>query len=56
MVDGHPDQMWVLDQGAGHFLERVQLPDDSPAIHCAKLVGDQMIACDDMGWLWRFKI
>jgi hypothetical protein len=32
------------------------LPDDSPAIHCAKLVGDQMVACDDMGWLWRFKI
>ena len=40
----------------GNIVERVQLPDDSPVIHCAKLVRDQMIACDDMGWMWRFRI
>jgi hypothetical protein len=34
----------------------VQLPNDSPVIHGAKLVGDTMYACDDMGWMWRFKI
>jgi len=40
----------------GVIKERVQLPDDSPVIHCAKLVGDYMYFCDDMGWMARFKI
>jgi streptogramin lyase len=40
----------------GRIVERVQLPSDSPVIHGAKLVGDHMYACDDMGWMWRFPI
>jgi hypothetical protein len=40
----------------GNVFERVQLPDDSPVIHGAKLVGDYMHFCDDMGWMARFRI
>jgi len=41
---------------SGVIHERVQLPDDSPVIHCAKMVGDYMYFCDDMGWMARFRI
>ena len=44
------------DAKTGAIHERVQLPSDSPVIHCAKLVGDQMYFCDDMGWMARFRI
>jgi hypothetical protein len=44
------------DAATGNIHERVQLPSDSPVIHGAKLVGDQMYFCDDMGWMARFKI
>ena len=44
------------DAATGNIHERVQLPSDSPVIHGAKLVGDQMYFCDDMGWMARFRI
>jgi len=44
------------DAATGNIVERVQLPGDSPVIHCAKLVGEHMYICDDMGWIARFKI
>lgn len=44
------------DAATGNIVERVQLPGDSPVIHCAKLVGEHMYICDDMGWMARFKI
>ena len=54
--DSNLNAFFRHDARTGNILERVQLPDDSPVIHCAKLVGDQMYACDDMGWMWRFRI
>lgn len=44
------------DAKTGAIHERVQLPDTSPVIHCAKMVGDDMYFCDDMGWMARFRI
>lgn len=44
------------DAKTGTIHERVQLPSDSPVIHGAKLVGDHMYICDDMGWIARFAI
>jgi len=44
------------DAATGNIVERVQLPGDSPVIHCAKLVGEHMYICDDMGWMARFRI
>jgi len=54
--DSNLNAFYLHDAATGVIKERVQLPDDSPVIHCAKLVGDDMYACDDMGWMWRFKI
>ena len=54
--DSNLNAFFRHDATTGVIHERVQLPDDSPVIHCAKLVGDDMYACDDTGWMWRFKI
>jgi hypothetical protein len=54
--DSNLNAFFRHDAASGVIKERVQLPDDSPVIHCAKLVGDQMYFCDDMGWMCRFKI
>jgi hypothetical protein len=40
----------------GKILEKIQLPDDSPVIHGATLHDGHMICCDDVGWIWRFKM
>jgi hypothetical protein len=54
--DSNLNAFFKHDAVTGNIAERVQLPDDSPVIHCAKLVGDQMYFCDDMGWMARFRI
>jgi hypothetical protein len=54
--DSNLNAFFRHDAASGSISERVQLPDDSPVIHCAKLVGDYMYFCDDMGWMARFKI
>ncbi len=54
--DSNLNAFFHHDVKTGVIFERVQLPDDSPVIHCAKLVGDQMYFCDDMGWMARFRI
>jgi len=54
--DSNLNAFYLHDAATGVIKERVQLPDDSPVIHCAKLVGDDMYFCDDMGWMCRFKI
>lgn len=54
--DSNLNAFYLHDAATGVIRERVQLPDDSPVIHCAKLVGDDMYFCDDMGWMCRFKI
>jgi hypothetical protein len=54
--DSNLNAFFRHDAKTGDIHERVQLPDDSPVIHCAKLVGDNMYFCDDMGWIARFRI
>ena len=54
--DSNLNAFFRHDTATGDIRERVQLPDDSPVIHCAKLVGEHMYFCDDMGWIARFQI
>lgn len=54
--DSNLNEFYLHDAATGVIRERVQLPGDSPVIHCAKLVGDDMYFCDDMGWMCRFRI
>ena len=55
-ADSNLNCFFKHDAASGNITERLQLPSDSPAIHCAKLVGDQMYYCDDMGWMARFRL
>jgi hypothetical protein len=54
--DSNLNAFFHHDAKTGAIFERVQLPDTSPVIHGAKLVGDWMYFCDDMGWMARFRI
>ena len=54
--DSNLNAFFRHDAATGVIHERVQLPDDSPVIHGAKMVGDHMYFCDDMGWIARFTI
>ena len=54
--DSNLNEFYLHNAATGAITERVKLPDDSPVIHCAKLVGDDMYFCDDMGWMARFRI
>jgi hypothetical protein len=54
--DSNLNAFFRHDAKTGDIHERVQLPDDSPVIHGAKVVGDYMYFCDDMGWIARFRI
>ena len=49
--DSNLNAFFHHDVATGNIFERIQLPDDAPVIHGAKLVGDYMYFCDDMGWL-----
>jgi hypothetical protein len=40
----------------GKIIEKIQLTDDSPVIHGATLHEGYMLCCDDVGWIWRFKM
>jgi len=54
--DSNLNAFFRHDANTGAIRERVQLPPDSPVIHGAKLVGEHMYFCDDMGYIARFKI
>jgi hypothetical protein len=54
--DSNLNAFFRHDAATGVITERVQLPGDSPVIHCAEMVGDYMYFCDDMGWIARFRI
>ncbi len=47
--DSNLNAFFHHDAKTGVIFEKVQLPSDSPVIHCAKLVGEWMYFCDDMG-------
>lgn len=63
--DENRETLWNADSNLNAFyrfdlngkvLEKIQLPDDSPVIHGATLHEGYMICCDDVGWIWRFKM
>ena len=54
-ADSNLNAFFRLDGKTGQIIERVQLDDDSPVIHGAKIVDGYMWCCDDVGWMWRFK-
>src|SRR5579872_970227 len=54
--DSNLNAFFRHDARTGDIQERVQLPDASPVIHGAKMIGDYMYFCDDMGWMSRFRI
>jgi streptogramin lyase len=54
-ADSNLNAFFRFDFKTGQLLERVQLDDDAPVIHGAKLYKGHMYCCDDVGWMWRFK-
>jgi sugar lactone lactonase YvrE len=54
-ADSNLNAFFRFDSATGEILERVQLEDDSPVIHGAKIYQGYMLCCDDVGWMWRFK-
>ncbi len=63
--DENRETLWNADSNlnaffrfdmSGRIIEKVQLSDDSPVIHGATLHQGYMICCDDVGWIWRFKM
>jgi hypothetical protein len=63
--DENRETLWNADSNLNAFyrfdlngkvLEKIQLPDDSPVIHGATMHDGHMICCDDVGWIWRFKM
>jgi sugar lactone lactonase YvrE len=63
--DENRETLWNADSNLNAFyrfdlngkvLEKMQLPDDSPVIHGATMHDGHMICCDDVGWIWRFKM
>ncbi|MBM3804924.1 MAG: twin-arginine translocation signal domain-containing protein [Acidimicrobiia bacterium] len=63
--DENRETLWNADSNlnaffrfdlSGKILETIQLADDSPVIHGATLHQGYMICCDDVGWIWRFRI
>lgn len=55
-ADSNLNAFYRLDGKTGRITEKIQLPDDSPVIHGAALHDGYMICCDDVGWIWRFKM
>jgi len=55
-ADSNLNAFFRLDGKTGRITEKIQLPDDSPVIHGAALHDGYMICCDDVGWIWRFKM
>ena len=55
-ADSNLNAFFRLDGKTGRITEKIQLPDDSPVIHGAALHEGYMLCCDDVGWIWRFRI
>ena len=54
--DSNLNAFFLTDIVSGALSERIQLPDDSPVVHGAKLYKGWMYCCDDKGWIFRFKM
>ena len=55
-ADSNLNAFYRLDGKTGRITEKIQLPDDSPVIHGAALHDGYMFCCDDVGWIWGFKM
>jgi sugar lactone lactonase YvrE len=55
-ADSNLNAFFRLDGKTGQITEKIQLPTDSPVIHGATLHDGYMLCCDDVGWIWRFKM
>jgi streptogramin lyase len=65
-ADAGKTKLWCSDSNLGAFFlhdaatgaisQRIQLPDDAPVIHGAKVHNGYMYYCDDVGWMCRFKL
>lgn len=54
--DSNLNAFFLHDAQTGRMTQRIQLPDDSPVIHGAKLYNGYMYCCDDVGWMFRFRM
>jgi hypothetical protein len=54
--DSNLNAFFLQDATTGEISERIQLPDNSPVIHGAKLYDGYMYCCDDVGWMFRFRM
>lgn len=54
-ADSNLNAFYGFNIKTGDIFEKVQLPDDSPVVHGAKLHDGYMLMCDDVGWMWRVK-
>jgi hypothetical protein len=54
-ADSNYNAFFLHDVRSGDILQRVDLPSGSPVIHGAKLHGDWMYMCDDVGWVSRVR-
>jgi hypothetical protein len=54
--DSNLNAFYLTNIATGEITECIQLPNDSPVIHGAKLVGNVMYCCDDKGWMFRFTV
>ena len=55
-ADSNLNAFFLHDASSGEIVERLQLPDDSPVIHGATLHNGHMYFCDDVGWVFRFRM
>jgi hypothetical protein len=54
--DSNLNAFFLQNATTGEITERIQLPDNSPVIHGAKLHNGHMYCCDDVGWMFRFRM
>jgi hypothetical protein len=55
-ADSNLNAFFLYDVSTGAITERLQLPDDSPVIHGATMHDGYMYLCDDVGWMFRFRM
>lgn len=54
--DSNLNAFYLMDASTGQMTQGIQLPDNSPVIHGAKIYNGYMYCCDDRGWMFRFRM
>jgi hypothetical protein len=60
-ADSNWNAFFYYNATSGQITEKIQVADNSPVIHGAKLIlngpgAGYMYCCDDHGWMWRFEM